>query len=85
MHAVMEQKWSDKFNELEKMMRNGFKNIEDRNTKNSSKQIEDYHSTIEKNFLAHIEQKLMELENKIGSQVKESYDGLAKHTDDING
>ena len=57
MHAVMEQKWSDKFSELEKMMRNGFKNIEDRNAKINNKQIEEYHSTMEKNFLAHISQK----------------------------
>ena len=83
MHVVMEQKWTDKFNELEKMMKNFFKNIEDRNAKNNTKQIQEYHGTIEKNFLAHIKQQQQELENKIGSQVKENYGGLAKHIDSI--
>ena len=69
MHAVMKQKWNDKFSELEKMMRNGFKNIEDRNSDNSNNQIENYHSTIEKNFVAYVQQKQQEIESKVGSQI----------------
>ena len=50
----MEQKWTDKFKELDKMMRTGDKNIEDRASKKGSQQLEDYHSVLEKKVEEHL-------------------------------